>query len=57
MQKTKSYLNRLIVSTAALAITTPAWATTVGVPEPNTLFLIGAGVVSAILIARYKTKK
>jgi len=27
------------------------------VPEPGTFSLIGAGIVSAILIARYKAKK
>jgi len=53
----KKYLSKAATAAAGLVLTAPAWATTTPVPEPNTLFLIGAGVVSAILIARYKTKK
>lgn len=53
----KGCVSKAAIWTVGLVFTAPAWATTQGVPEPNTFFLIGAGIVSAILFARYKAKK
>jgi len=53
----KRYVSKAAVGAVGLALTSPAWALFQPVPEPNTFFLIGAGVISAILIARYKAKK
>ena len=60
MQKTKKLqkcLSKALLFVTGVAITSPAWALFQVVPEPNTLALFGAGVISAILIARYKAKK
>jgi len=53
----KKYLSKAAACAAGVAITSPAWALFQPVPEPGTFSLIGAGIVSAILIARYKAKK
>ena len=53
----KSYLSLTVVGAVGLALTSPAWATIVPMPEPDTFALMGLGFVIAILIARYAKKK
>lgn len=50
-------LNQPLLGIAAVLISSPAFATTAQIPEPNVLTLLGIGVVSAILVARLKARK
>jgi len=54
---THAMLHTGAVLAASLAVVLPAQATTANVPEPNSLSLIGAAVMSAVLLARYLKKK
>jgi len=57
MVKLKTFTLNTLAATSGIALTTPLWATTAQVPEPNIITLLGIGVVSAILIARYRARK
>jgi hypothetical protein len=59
MNQTAKYsaFHTAMLLATGLAFALPAQATTVSVPEPNSLTLIGAAAMSAILLARYLKKK
>lgn len=61
MKKVIGHIQTKAVTFAALAtgllVSSAGQATTAAIPEPNTITLIGAGVVGAILLARYKARK
>lgn len=54
---THSTFHTAMLLATGLAFALPAQATTANVPEPNSLTLIGAAAMSAILLARYLKKK
>ncbi|MCF7980393.1 MAG: hypothetical protein K9K86_00305 [Pseudomonadales bacterium] len=57
MEQQKNNLLTMSAIAAGFAIASPIWATTAQIPEPNIITLLGIGVVSAILLARYKARK
>lgn len=57
MDHIRNYAVTLAMLATGLLLTSFAQATTASIPEPNTITLIGAGVVGAILLARYKARK
>jgi hypothetical protein len=49
--------NNLIASAAFIAVTGPAMASTVAVPEPSVLGIMAAGIVGLVVAFRLKNRK
>lgn len=56
-QQVRTHLLPAIAAASAFGIITPAYALDIAVPEPNIIFLMGAGVIGLILAVRYKGRK
>lgn len=57
IQKARPQVRHSIAIACGLGIISPAYALDIAVPEPNIIFLMGAGVVGLILAVRYKGRK